>query len=283
MNIDWVKSVDSHNLSIISSENKFRLNAIISSGDVFDDKVGQKLDYRTNFSIDNENVLDEANKIVKVNITNNVDSLILLDHQYFLIQYISKHIQQYKILNNNIPMYIKFLIWIKDAALLLSNRIKLPKVNKEFSGELIKKTYEFCPHRSNCQINYGKKKGKCCAPHYVHNHVYYDINVLIKYFEKNSNSLYSLDKELFKILKQINTLQFVINQMYIELSSFKNQVNQYNTIEKYHHNCKTDEPKQAGKLRFTDMPELFDDEEEEEEELPKESKINLNVYRVWKD
>ena len=31
------------------------------------------------------------------------------------------------------------------------------------------------------------------------------------------------------------------------------------------------------------MPELFDDEEEEEEELPKESKINLNVYRVWKD
>jgi hypothetical protein len=281
MNIDWVKSVDSHNLSIISSENKFRLNAIISSGDVFDDKVGQKLDYRTNFSIDNENVLEEANKIVKVNITNNVDSLILLDHQYFLIQYISKHIQQYKILNNNIPIYIKFLTWIKDAALLLSTRIKLPKVNKEFLGELVKKTYEFCPHRSNCQINYGKKKGKCCAPHYVHNHVYYDISVLIKYLEKNSNSLYSLDKELFKILKQINTLQFVINQMYIELSSFKNQVNQHNTIEKYHHNCKIDEPKQGGKLRFTDMPELFDDEEEEE--LPKESKTNLNVYREWKD
>lgn len=158
MNLDWTKSADSHNALIISYENKYRINAIVSSVDIYDDKAVQKLDYRTNFSVDNENVTDEANKIIKIKISEAVDSLTLLDYQYFLIQYISKHIQQYKIINQNIPTYIKFLSWIRDASLLLANRLKLTKVNKEFTGELVKRTYEFCPHRSNCQINYGKKK-----------------------------------------------------------------------------------------------------------------------------
>ena len=64
MNIDWVKSVDSHNSAVIALENKYRQNAIISSVDYYDDKVYQKLDYRTNFSVDNEDVTDEAIKIV---------------------------------------------------------------------------------------------------------------------------------------------------------------------------------------------------------------------------
>lgn len=164
MNIDWTKSVDSHNMLIVSDENKFRLNAIVSSVDVFDDKAVQKFDYRTNFSVDNENVTEEANKIIKIQITESINSLTLLDHQYFLIQYISKHIQQYKILNKNVPIYITYLTWIKNAAFLLSNRLKLPKINKEFNGELIKRTYEFCPHRSNCQINYGTKKENVVHP-----------------------------------------------------------------------------------------------------------------------
>jgi hypothetical protein len=282
MNIDWTKSVDSHNASTISYENKYRLNAIVSSVDIFDDKAVQKLDYRTNFSVDNENVIEEANKIIKIEISEKIDSLTLLDYQYFLIQYISKHIQQYKIINQNIPIYIKYLTWIKDAAFLLSNRLKLPKINKEFSGELIKRTYEFCPHRSNCQINYGNKKGRCCAPHYVHNLVYNDLSTLVKYFEKN-NILFAFDQELFKILKQVNTIQFVINQMYIELSSFKNDaLSKQNNIEKFHHNCKTEEPIIPKKgNRFGEMMKLLDDDEDEDIQKPVRS--NMNVYRVWKE
>jgi len=284
MNLDWTKSVDSHNSSLLSYENKFRLNAIVSSVDVFDDKAVQKLDYRTNFSVDNENVAEEANKIVKVRVSETIDSLTLLDHQYFLIQYISKHIQQYKILNQNIPMYIKYLSWIKDASLLLSNRLKLPKINKEFNGELIKRTYDFCPHRANCQINYGKKNGKCCAPHYVHNLVYNDLCILVKYLEKNNNTLFAFDQELFKILKQVNTIQFVINQMYLELSSFKNEISrQNNSIEKFHHNCKVDEVVSHNKpFRFADAAELFDDNEEPEQ-FVESKRTNMNVYRVWKE
>ena len=103
MNIDWVKSVDSHNISLIGLENKFRTKAELSTADVFDDKVYQKLDYRTNFSVDNEDVNDEVNKIVKNKPCESINSLILLDNEYFLIQYISKHIQQYKIKSDNIP------------------------------------------------------------------------------------------------------------------------------------------------------------------------------------
>ena len=287
MNFDWIKSVDSNNNGIIILENKFRNNAIVSTADVFDDKVIQKLDYRTNFSVDNENVTEEANKIVKMKINESMDSLQLLDHEYFLIQYISKHIQQYNLLSQNIPTYINYLSWIKDASLLLANRLKLPKIAKEFTGDLVKRTYDFCPHRSNCQNNYGKKKGKCCAPHYVHNVVHYDVSMMIKYLEKNQvNTVFAFDHELFKVLKQINTIQFVINQMFIELSTFKNNIsNHANDIEKFHHNCKVDEPKvlPSKGFRFADMIHLIDEDEDEEPKIVNEKRSNMNVYRVWKE
>jgi len=289
MNTDWIKSVDSHNTGIILLENKFRSNAHVSCADMFDEKSQSKLDYRTNFSVDNENVTEEAQKIVRIPPSESMNSLLLLDHEYFLIQYISKHIQQYKIQIENITIYIKFLSWIRDASLILSNRLKLPKINKEYSGDLVKRTYEFCPHRSNCQINYGKKKGKCCAPHYIHNIIHYDVNMMIKYFEKNSenkNTLFAFDQESFKILKQINTIQFVINQMFIELSTFKNSISNHNNdIEKYHHNCKVDEVKPvSNKYRFT----ILDDDDDEEEKTtpniqPTQPRSNMNVYRVWKE
>jgi len=284
-NDSWIKSVDSNNIAIITLENKYRTNAIISTADVFDDKTIQKLDYRTNFSVDNENVADEAQKISKNIPDEKMNSLLLLDHEYFLIQYISKHIQQYNIRSENIGMYIKFLCWIRDASLILSNRLKLPKINKEFTGDLIKRTYDFCPHRSNCQINYGKKKGKCCAPHYVHNIVYSDIIMMIKYFEKNKDSsVFAFDQDLFKILKQINTIQFVINQMFIELSTFKNPLsNHFNDIEKFHHNCKIEDVKPINHKNFRFTAEFLDDDDDEPEQKQDQPRSNINVYRVWKD
>ena len=282
----WIKSVDSNNTAIITLENKYRINATVSTADIFDDKTVQKLDYRINFSVDNENVKDEANNIISNAPSNTMSSLQLLDHEYFLIQYISKHIQQYNIRGDNIQMYIKYLSWISDASLILSNRLKLPKINKEFTGDLLKRTYDFCPHRSNCQINYGKKKGKCCAPHYVHNIVQNDVMMMIKYFDKNKdNSVFAFDQELFKVLKQINTIQFVINQMFIELSTFKNSLsNHFNDIEKFHHNCIVEEikPINMKNFRFSDIGSLLDDDDDEEiKNEPVRS--NINVYRVWKD
>jgi hypothetical protein len=282
MNIDWVKSIDSNNNSIISLENKFRINAIISSADIIEDKVYQKLDYRTNFSVDNEDVNDEVSKIVKYKPSESVNSLILLDNEYFLIQYISKHIQQYKIKVDNIPKYIKYLTWISEASDILSNRLKLPKIVKPYNGDLIKRTYDFCPHRSNCQINYGTKKGKCCAPHYIHNLVTYDLNMLIKYLEKNKEGgAFVFEQEVFKILKHINTVQFIINQMYLELASFKNNVIN-NEIEKYHHNCKVEDPKANNNRKFAfsdpNIADILNDEPEEIEH----KRTNMNVYREWK-
>jgi len=291
MNIDWIKSVDNHNTEIILLENKFRTNAIVSCADMFDEKSNYKLDYRINFSVDNENVTEEAENIVKKQPTESINSLQLLDNSYFLIQYISKHIQQYKIQLSNLNTYIKYLEWIRDASLILSNRLKLPKlpkITKESTNDLIKRTYDFCPHRSNCQINYGKKKGTCCAPHYVHNLVYSDINITIYYIEKYRDSnIFIFDTEVFKILKQINTIQFVINQMFIELSSFKtNCVNINDEIEKYHHNCKQIETNlPRNKLNFSNpnvIKILVDDDDDDDEKPVVSKQSNLNTYRVWK-
>jgi hypothetical protein len=287
MNLDWVKSVDSHNSTIINLESKYRQNAIISSVDYYDDKVYQKLDYRTNFSVDNEDVIDEVNKIVNILPTDSMNSLLLLDNEYFLIQYISKHIQQYKIQNDNIHKYIKLLTWISKSSNILANRLKLPKINKEFTGELVKRTYDFCPHRGNCQINYGNKKGKCCAPHYIHNLVQHDIVMTICYLEKCKNSTsFVLEQEIYKILKQINTIQFVINQMYLELSSFKNTNNKNDDIEKYHHNCKVEVVKNnvAKKFSFVDANVLdaLDMNDSQENEIVSK-RTNINTYRVWKE
>lgn len=292
MNIDWVKSVDSHNSSVITLENKYRNNALISSADVYDDKIYQKLDYRTNFSVDNEDVNDEINKIVNKSPTEAMNSLTLLDNEYFLIQFISKHIQQYKIQLNYLPKYIKYLTWISNASGILANRLKLPKITKEFTGDLVKRTYDFCPNRGSCQINYGNKKGKCCAPHYVHNIVQYDINMTINYLEKYNKqtdganiNTFVFEQEVFKILKQVNTVQFVINQMYLELSSFKN-VSNINDIDKYHHNCKVEAPKTNAttkKFCFSDanVIDALDMNEEETDNITKRG--NMNTYRVWKE
>jgi len=284
MNIDWVKSVDSHNSAVIALENKYRQNAIISSVDYYDDKIYQKLDYRTNFSVDNEDVTDEATKIVNSPPTDSMNSLLLLDNEYFLIQYISKHIQQYKIQSDNIVKYIKYLTWISSASNILANRLKLPKINKEFTGDLIKRTYDFCPHRGNCQINYGNKKGKCCAPHYIHNLVQHDILMTIYYLEKYKTSTsFVFEQEIFKILKQINTIQFVINQMYLELSSFKNIHTKNDDIEKYHHNCKIEPVKQVGKkFSFADA-NVVDVLDDTPEDTQINRRTNMNTYRVWKE
>jgi len=285
MNIDWIKSVDSNNTSILILENKFRSNAQVSCADMLDDKSNNKLDYRTNFSVDNENVTEEAENIIKKKPAEQQNSLQLLDNSYFLIQYVSKHIQQYKIQLSNLNKYIKYLEWIRDSSLILSNRLKLPKISKEFTGDIMKRTYDFCPHRANCQINYVKKKGVCCAPHYIHNLVANDINLTIKYIEKyKETNTYMFDAEVFKILKQINTIQFVINQMFIELSSFKvNCVNVNTEIEKFHHNCKIEEKKhvQSRNNNFPNFHVLGDDTDEEEDTTKNTKSTTLNTYRTW--
>lgn len=119
--------------------------------------------------------------------------------------------------------------------------------------------------------------------------MYTDLNILIKYLDKNNNTLYAFDQELYKILKQINTIQFVINQMYIELSSFKNMVGtNMNNIEKYHHNCKVIEPiVQPKSFRFFDIAKLLECDDDDEEAKPvvesTPKRENMNVYRVWKE
>jgi hypothetical protein len=114
--------------------------------------------------------------------------------------------------------------------------------------------------------------------------VQYDVDSLIKYLDKNrNNNIFIYDQEVFKILKQINTIQFIINQMFLELSSFKNSVTNLNDIEKHHHNCKIEDLKPINGRKFTfSDPEVIDAIHGEEEPVPEIKRTNMNVYRQWK-
>jgi hypothetical protein len=114
------------------------------------------------------------------------------------------------------------------------------------------------------------------------------ISYIEKYRESNT---FMFEQEVFKILKQINTIQFVINQMFLELSSFKTNCTNINTdIEKYHHNCKVVETKKIDGKKFSFCDPNYAKlmlEESDDENNDTVSNVNksapLNTYRVWKD
>jgi hypothetical protein len=81
---------------------------------------------------------------------------------------------------------------------------------------------------------FNKKSKNCINDHYVHNKIVSDIDNLLNYIKNNNNNNLVLDVELRKGLE---TLNYVINHMYQELSSFmlylNNNKTKYNIYDFY--------------------------------------------------
>ena len=76
---------------------------------------------------------------------------------------------------------------MKNSAKELSHRLKLKIYNHNENlikkNKIIRNSYKFCSYKNSCNYNYNKNKKGCYADHYVHNMVFADVDVLIKYLK----------------------------------------------------------------------------------------------------
>lgn len=170
------------------------------------------------FSLNNEKILNEIDKILQNYKFSNMTSLEILKNQDLISSYISKSIQN-NLINKN--FFIKNIIYLRDSSKYLSEKIKQNLFNHNLEylkkDKIIRSSYKFCNFKQNCNYNYESGKKGCYADHYPHNMIYADCLSLIECI----NKYYKEEDEIQnkEIMRCINTISFVIKHMYDELNN----------------------------------------------------------------
>jgi hypothetical protein len=170
------------------------------------------------FSLNNEKILNEIDKILLIDNFKKYTALEILKKQDLVSSYISKSIQNNMINKNFFIDCIKFL---RNTSEFLSKKINQSNFshNTEYikKDKIIRSSYKFCNYKHNCSYNYDKGKKGCYADHYPHNMIFADCNSLLfcinKYYH---NEIEIQNKE---IVRCINTISYVIRHMYDELNN----------------------------------------------------------------
>lgn len=145
---------------------------------------------------------------------------------------------------------ISSLMWLRDVSFELSSRNGQPVMNFNTTGpqedqtpqikkhQISRNSYKFCEFGHGCKFNYERTQN-CYSQHYVYNLVYIDIlDILIYISERYSNNLSEvkqnainhddviqndkIKQDLNEIKTSINTITYVINHMFDELTQLKN-------------------------------------------------------------
>jgi hypothetical protein len=163
------------------------------------------------------NKIDNIDEIINIKNYKIFNPLEIIEKQIKVIDSVMKHFRLYRL--ENIEFIKKNLAWIGASSEYLTILIKQP-INKNKTNNLMRSSYKFCNKKTDCQCQYGflfnKKSKYCINDHYVHNKILSDIENLLNYIQKNS-SLNILEQD---IRKGIETINYVLNHMYQELSSF---------------------------------------------------------------
>jgi hypothetical protein len=186
-----------------------------------------------NFSLDNEKILNEIQKIIDIKDISSFTTLEILKKQDLLSSYLSKSIQN---TDMNIAFLIQILEWLMNTSEKLNKKLKIKLFTHDEnlikSDKVIRSSYKFCNFKHNCSYNYDNKKKGCYADHFVHHMVYADIESLLKCIKKYyANSKVIQNKE---IVKCINTISFVIKHMYEELHNLCMYCSNKKEHDKYH-------------------------------------------------
>tara|TARA_Y100000816_G_C25992643_1_gene518520 strand:- start:142 stop:873 length:732 start_codon:yes stop_codon:yes gene_type:complete len=170
------------------------------------------------FSLNNENILNEINKILEEDNLSELTALELLQKQDLVSSYISKSMQNNVI---NKKYFYENVRYLKNTSKILSDKlnVKIYNHNYEFvkKEKIVRSSYKFCNYKHSCSYNYDKGKKGCYADHYPHHMVYADCDALLycidKYYENDDEIS---NKELIRCL---NTISFVIKHMLEELNN----------------------------------------------------------------
>jgi len=174
-------------------------------------------------------------EIIKLNYNNN-NPLEIISMQIKITSYLLNYYKLCKL--DDISVYIKYLSWIYETSEHLCNLIKQP-INKNKTNLLMRSSYKFCNKKCDCQSQYGflfnKKSRNCINDHYVHNKIVSDIDNLLNYIKNNNNNNNNMVFDI-ELRKGLETINYVINHMYQELSSFMlylNNKTKYNIYDFY--------------------------------------------------
>lgn len=147
----------------------------------------------------------------------------LLEYQTYIAGQLRKYFKQCIDKNEEIDyqLHTPKVIWLADVSKYFSNKqnlkYNLHKPANNIDPKFIpRSSYKFCEFGHDCQFNYGNKAG-CYAQHFVHNLIFSDIVSLSEYL-LNCNKNATVP-DMNEILKSINTISYVINHMYEELSA----------------------------------------------------------------
>ncbi len=170
------------------------------------------------FSLNNEKILHEINKILQQKNFKNYTSLEILKNQDLVSSYISKSIQN-NIINKK--FFIECISYLKNTSKLLSEKISQALFTHNYNfikkDKIIRSSYKFCNYKHDCTYNYEKGKKGCYADHYPHNMIYADCDALLECI----NLYYIDDNEIQnkELVRCINTISFVIRHMYEEINN----------------------------------------------------------------
>lgn len=201
---------------------------------IVEEELGDSLhDKPLNGSLHKSKTVEEEKNIVKIV---NIDDILNSDHkslnELLILEYqtiistnlrktIKTIIEEKNINNFDFNSIIKKLNWLKIGSKILNDNLGLELCKHKFNNNdaIPRSSYKFCNYTYDCEFNYDFKKHKgCYHQHFVHNLLYADIDVLLKFikFKKNKNLEI---KDLEESIKSINTISFVINHMYDELKN----------------------------------------------------------------
>ena len=173
---------------------------------------------------------DEEKKVVTVDDIlksnhNDLNELLILEYQTIISTNLKKiiktDIEEKNINNFDFSSIIKKLEWLKLGSMILNNKLGLELCKHKFNNNNVipRSSYKFCNYTYDCEFNYDFKKHRgCYAQHFVHNLVYADIDILLKFIQFKENKNLEI-KDLDEFLKSVNTISFVINHMYDEIKN----------------------------------------------------------------
>ena len=216
--MNWADLNDDNNKDVILAEMSFMKNYITNNTNITnknqDELVGTCIN--DEIEIQKKYIDDNMNDSYKKN-----NPLEIIEFQIKITSYLLKLFKIVRL--QDFCEYEPYLLWLMQSSEYLALSIK-QNISKSKSNTLMRSSYKFCNKKCDCQTHYGflfHKKTRCCInDHYVHHKIVSDIDNLIEYLKKNINTNSNKVVVETELKKGLETLNYVINHMYQELSSF---------------------------------------------------------------
>lgn len=222
--MNWADLNDENNTDVILAEMAFIKNIMLDDTSIVCKNAEEAPSTCINDEI--ETLKQNINSTILVIGTQNheykqYNALTLIEHQLKVINYMLKFFKVHRL--QELSDYEPYLVWLMASSEYLATSIK-QNINRSKSNTLMRSSYKFCNKKSDCQTHYGflfQKKTRCCMnDHYVHNKIVSDIDNLLEYLKRNIKTASNKVVVETELKKGLETINYVVNHMYQELSSF---------------------------------------------------------------